>query len=83
MHTCDKRRTKTYIESTFPAFQIEPGFSEEDLLWDAERRESQTHVKERAKQVLDMMFNNDDETCKPFYFYKLFNSYHDSAQLSP
>lgn len=61
VHTCDKRRTKTYIESTFPAFQIEHGFSEEDLLWEAEVRESRTHVEERAKEVLDMIFNNDGE----------------------
>lgn len=67
VHTCDKRRTKTYIESTFPTFQIEHGFSEEDLLWEAEVRESRTHVEERAKEVLDMIFNNDGELCRTFY----------------
>jgi len=61
IHTCDKRRTKTYIESVFPLFELELGFSEEDLLWEAEVRESRAHVEERAKEVLDMIFNDDKE----------------------
>ena len=32
-HTCDRRGTKTYIEGAFPDYVIEPGFSENDLLW--------------------------------------------------
>ncbi|KAJ7782198.1 histidine phosphatase superfamily [Mycena olivaceomarginata] len=32
-HTCDKRNTRTYIQNTFPHFDIEAGFTEEDELW--------------------------------------------------
>jgi len=45
----------------FPLFELELGFSEEDLLWEAEVRESRAHVEERAKEVLDMIFNDDKE----------------------
>ena len=47
-------------------FEIEPGFSEEDLLWEAEVRESHAHVKERAKEVLDMMFKDNKKMCRLF-----------------
>jgi hypothetical protein len=43
---------------------MEPGFSEEDLLWEGGVRESRTHVIERARNVLDMIFNNDEEICR-------------------
>jgi len=33
LHTCDQRRTASYIRKTYPEYTIEPGFSEEDLLW--------------------------------------------------
>lgn len=42
IHTCDRRSTKTWIEENFPDFPIEPGFAEEDPLWDAKLRESST-----------------------------------------
>ncbi|KAK7062789.1 putative phosphoglycerate mutase pmu1 [Paramarasmius palmivorus] len=62
-HTCDKRRSRTYIATTFPQFDIEQGFTEEDELWTADERESSVHVASRAKAVLDVIFENDvDET---------------------
>jgi hypothetical protein len=47
-------------------FEIEPGFSEEDLLWEPKVRESHAHVEKRAKEVLDMMFKDDKEICGSF-----------------
>jgi hypothetical protein len=32
VHTCDKRRTKTYIHTTYPEFCFEPGFTEVRLM---------------------------------------------------
>ncbi|RDB24444.1 hypothetical protein Hypma_008411 [Hypsizygus marmoreus] len=61
VHTCDKRRTKTYIKTTFSEFIVERGFSEDDLLWDPDIRETKAHVAERAKDVFDMIFKNDEE----------------------
>ncbi|KAF5376673.1 hypothetical protein D9615_007906 [Tricholomella constricta] len=62
VHTCDKRRTRSYIQNTFPRFHIEPGFTEEDLLWDPDVRENKPHIAERAKRVLDHIFTHDKET---------------------
>ncbi|GLB44500.1 putative phosphoglycerate mutase family protein [Lyophyllum shimeji] len=62
VHTCDKRRTRSYIEKTFPRFEIETGFTEEDELWDPDVRETKAHIADRAKMVLDHIFEHDKET---------------------
>ena len=67
VHTCDKRRTRSYIETTFPKMIIEKGFTEEDVLWDPDVRETKKQVTERAKLVLDVIFEHD-EPCEPNSF---------------
>ncbi|KAF9459982.1 phosphoglycerate mutase-like protein [Collybia nuda] len=62
LHTCDKRRTKSYIQQAFPLFDVEPGLTEHDTLWDEHSREEMTGPAERAKKVLDHIFENDNET---------------------
>lgn len=64
VHTCDKRRTRTYIEETFPGFDIEEGFAEKDRLWDSLKRETHAEIDARIKRVLDMIFETDKEQCK-------------------
>ncbi|KAH7055597.1 phosphoglycerate mutase [Macrophomina phaseolina] len=59
LHTCDRRSTKTWIEQNFPDFQIEPGFTENDELWDADLRESSTAQVARLKTLLDDVFTHD------------------------
>ena len=59
MHTCDKRRSASYITSTFSDVILESGFSEVDPLYSPDWRESHTHVAERAKKVLDYIFFED------------------------
>ncbi|KAI6163259.1 histidine phosphatase superfamily [Pisolithus thermaeus] len=61
IHTCDKRRTRTYIHETFPEYLIEDGFTEEDELWTPDVRETWEDVDVRVKAVLDMIFKNDKE----------------------
>jgi len=61
IHTCDKRRSKTYIQEKFPFVTIEDGFVEEDELWTADERESDEHVIFRASAVLDHIFTHDAE----------------------
>ncbi|KIK29101.1 hypothetical protein PISMIDRAFT_517630 [Pisolithus microcarpus 441] len=61
IHTCDKRRTRTYIHETFPEYLIEAGFTEEDELWTPDVRETWEDVDVRVKTVLDMIFENDKE----------------------
>lgn len=66
-HTCDKRKTRTYITDRFvkentSRFEIEEGFTEEDELWKADEHETKEHVAERAKLILDRIFDRDPET---------------------
>ncbi len=61
-HTCDRRGTKTYIHDVFPAYKIEPGFSENDLLWKPLQGEVQVDENIRSKTVLDEVFSSDDST---------------------
>jgi len=59
VHTCDKRKTRTYIATSYPHFIIEDGFTELDELWSPTVRESAAQVAERARKVLDVVFQND------------------------
>lgn len=61
VHTCDKRRTRTYIEYTFPGFDIEEGFTEEDNLWKPLERETYAEIDARVGRVFDMIFEKDQE----------------------
>ncbi|CAE6350726.1 unnamed protein product [Rhizoctonia solani] len=56
VHTCDKRRTKAYIRDAYNDFRIEPGFTEEDELWTADHRETNTETDARLKATLDTIF---------------------------
>ncbi|TDL19205.1 phosphoglycerate mutase-like protein [Rickenella mellea] len=61
VHTCDRRRTLTYLRETFPHFTIERGFTEDDELWKPDKREKRDHLATRARMVLDRIFNSDSE----------------------
>jgi hypothetical protein len=62
IHTCDKRSPATYIKEHFPDFKLEPGFSEEDKLWRADKRESDSAHDVRTTQLLDDIFTSDTKT---------------------
>ena len=51
---------KTVISES--AINFEPGFTEEDLLWKAEIRESDQETQDRVRKVLDEIFANDSGT---------------------
>ncbi|KAJ3566660.1 hypothetical protein NP233_g6866 [Leucocoprinus birnbaumii] len=59
IHTCDKRRSRSWIHGRFPEFTFEKGFEEEDVLWDPDVRENKTEVADRARKVLDYIFDKD------------------------
>ncbi|KAJ7776919.1 histidine phosphatase superfamily [Mycena maculata] len=59
-HTCDQRKTRTYIVEAFPQVDIEAGFTEEDELWTTER-ETAEHAAARAQTVLDKIFKSDKD----------------------
>jgi hypothetical protein len=46
----------------FPDWTFEGGFAEEDRLWDAEKRESDSMQDERTRKVLDEVFGSDQKT---------------------
>ena len=60
---CDKRRKKSEIASDFPDYLFEEGFTEEDVTWDPEIRETPEELDVRATKVLDVIFDNDEEQC--------------------
>ncbi|KAL8705329.1 MAG: hypothetical protein Q9201_001528 [Fulgogasparrea decipioides] len=61
-HTCDRRGSKSYIQSAFPSYKIELGFTETDQLWEAYHGETQVDQDIRSKAVLDDIFSHDHET---------------------
>ena len=61
-HTCDRRSNKTYIHDLFPSYKIEPGFTEDDELWEALHGETNTDQVVRSTVVLDQVFSKDNST---------------------
>ena len=61
-HTCDRRSNKTYIHDSFPSYNIEKGFSEQDLLWKPLEGETSIDQQIRSKTVLDQVFKSDRST---------------------
>ncbi|XP_006456414.1 hypothetical protein AGABI2DRAFT_78087, partial [Agaricus bisporus var. bisporus H97] len=62
IHTCDQRRSRSFIHERFPTFEFEEGLTEEDELWDAEIRETKAQVSKRAQDVLDYIFQKDTDS---------------------
>ncbi|KAJ5124509.1 Histidine phosphatase superfamily clade-1, partial [Penicillium bovifimosum] len=58
-HTCDRRSLASEIAEQFPEYRFEDGFSEEDLLWDAEVRESDEQRNHRLRCLLDDVVNDE------------------------
>ncbi|KLO11349.1 phosphoglycerate mutase-like protein [Schizopora paradoxa] len=62
--TCDQRRPKSYIQSTFgEKVTIDENLPEEDVIFKPDERETYEHVADRVRAVLDRIFderNKDD-----------------------
>lgn len=58
VHTCDKRRPRSYIHSAFPEFDIEDGLTEEDEYFKDDVREASEDVVQRARSVLCTIFQD-------------------------
>ncbi|KAL2834090.1 histidine phosphatase superfamily [Aspergillus pseudoustus] len=65
MHTCDERRSKSYIESLFPTWTFEKGFTEEDELWTGVTVEPSGAQDERSRAALDDIFGEKKVTKRP------------------
>ncbi|KAI7552515.1 phosphoglycerate mutase-like protein [Hortaea werneckii] len=62
LHTCDWRRSKTYVHNLFPNWNIEEGFAEVDPYWNGVTGETSDGQDKRSKIALDSVFSNDDHT---------------------
>ncbi|KAI6899242.1 phosphoglycerate mutase-like protein [Hortaea werneckii] len=62
LHTCDWRRSKTYVRDIFPSWNIEEGFAEVDPYWNGVTGETSDGQDKRSKIALDSVFSNDDHT---------------------
>ncbi|PNP51252.1 hypothetical protein THARTR1_08156 [Trichoderma harzianum] len=65
-HTCDRRSTRSWIESNYAEFEIEPGFTEQDELWQPNYRETIDEHVVRVRQLLDDIFNSEESTVISF-----------------
>lgn len=63
VHTCDQRRSKSWITAHAPAAVFEKGFTENDELWDADVRETPEAQQERIRTALVKIIDNDPSTC--------------------
>lgn len=65
VHTCDKRSDRSTLVHLYPhpTYTFEAPFPEHDPLWEADVRETNEHVVERALTILDKAFRRSD-TCK-------------------
>ncbi|KKK22363.1 hypothetical protein P175DRAFT_067575 [Aspergillus ochraceoroseus IBT 24754] len=62
LHTCDSRSPKSAISAEYPDFQFESGFSEEDPLYDAKLRESNSARDARLRDLLLDIVARDGNT---------------------
>ncbi|KAI1047539.1 hypothetical protein LB505_014074 [Fusarium chuoi] len=62
-HTCDKRRTKQWIQASYPDYELESGFAEEDVLWHADRSESNEAHVARTQELLEDVWRHDSGSC--------------------
>ncbi|ODV92527.1 hypothetical protein CANCADRAFT_20709, partial [Tortispora caseinolytica NRRL Y-17796] len=59
VHTCDMRRTASYLKHRYPLWTFETKFSEDDLLWDPDVRETDEHQQHRVRTFLREVFTKD------------------------
>lgn len=59
-HTCDKRSSRSSIESRYPGYVIEPGFQKEDVMWKADAFETADEHTARMQHLLEDIFANDE-----------------------
>lgn len=60
VHTCDRRSTASHLRATYPHLSFEPGFSEQDMLWQPDYREPRSAREYRLKMLLDEVFEVDE-----------------------
>ncbi|VVT55509.1 uncharacterized protein SAPINGB_P004632 [Magnusiomyces paraingens] len=56
VHTCDMRSPQSAVAARHPDVRFEPGFSEKDVLWTADHRETPDEQNVRVHRFLDKLF---------------------------
>jgi broad specificity phosphatase PhoE len=62
-HTCDKRRARQWIQASYPDYELESGFAEEDVLWHADQSESNAEHVSRTQGVLEDIWRHNSGPC--------------------
>ncbi|KAL6411668.1 phosphoglycerate mutase [Ilyonectria robusta] len=65
-HTCDRRSTRSWIESNYPEFEVEPDLTEQDELWQPNYRETADEHVVRVKKLLDDIFSSEEKSVISF-----------------
>ncbi|KAL4895481.1 phosphoglycerate mutase family protein [Aspergillus ambiguus] len=66
LHTCDKRSSKSAIQAEYQTYRFEDGFAEEDPLYDAQLRESNSARDARLRELLFDVLGHDASTFLSF-----------------
>lgn len=59
VHTCDRRNSASHLLKEFGHITLEPNFSEQDVLWQADYREPRSARQYRLSRLLDDLFAHD------------------------
>ncbi|KAM5350274.1 hypothetical protein ACJ41O_006779 [Fusarium nematophilum] len=58
-HTCDRRRASKWITAAYPEYELETAFADEDVLWHADRSESNAEHVARTQSLLEDIWRQD------------------------
>lgn len=61
-HTCDRRRSSKWIKSTYPDYELEAEFADEDILWHSDRYESDAEHMARTHRLFEDIFSSESGT---------------------
>lgn len=62
LHTCDRRSSRSAIAAEYPTYRFEAGFAEDDPLYEADLRESNTARDARLRELLFDVLGHDRST---------------------
>jgi broad specificity phosphatase PhoE len=82
VHTCDERRTKSWISARFPKWSFEKGFTENDELWTPTDRETTDEQTARLRSAIVEILDNDDSTCMSTRSCRWYGNTHISSDIS-
>ncbi|KAF2767646.1 phosphoglycerate mutase-like protein [Teratosphaeria nubilosa] len=60
-HTCDRRSRRSFLETEFPRWEFEEGFTEADELWLPDHRETHEEIDGRTRRALDGIFGEEGD----------------------